>query len=163
MLAQLCRKAGLQLPRPQSRRSSNSFCISCISRFSFLQSTTKKIKNYIRTIEIQNFCSHSHAMLEHDDYCKAKPYFIITFGIAGISKETWRRKNEWRKWNWRLHQEFTFFATVMRDASNTDFRLHLAFSKFKKEGGKCMHGWRNSIFFFGKSYLLFCLFFAQIF
>lgn len=36
MLAQLCKKAGLQFPRPQSRRSSNSSCISCISRFSFL-------------------------------------------------------------------------------------------------------------------------------
>ena len=163
MLAQLCRKAGLQLPRPQSRRSSNSFCISCISRFSFLQSTTKKIKNYIRTIEIQNFCSHSHAMLEHDDYCKAKPYFIITFGIAGISKETWRRKNEWRKWNWRLHQEFTFFAT---DAWCFKYRFSIAFGIFKvqKRRGK-MYAWvkKFDIFFFGKSYLLFCLFFAQIF
>ena len=32
------------------------------------------------------------------------------------------------------------FLLLMRDASNTDFRLHLAFLKFKKEGGKCMHG-----------------------
>ena len=56
-----------------------------------------------------------------------------------------------------------FFATVMRDASNTDFRLHLAFSKFKKEGGNVCMGEEIRYFFFGKSYLLFCLFFAQIF
>ena len=90
MLAQLCRKAGLQLPRPQSRRSSNSFCISCISRFSFLQSTTKKSKITLGQLRFKTLPCH-------DDYCKAEPHFIITFGIAGISKgEKTRRKNEWR-------------------------------------------------------------------
>ena len=37
MLAAGCRQAGLQLPKPQSLRSSNSSCISCISLFSFLK------------------------------------------------------------------------------------------------------------------------------
>ena len=45
MLAAGCRQAGLQLPRPQSLRSSNSSCISCISLFSFLK--LKKIYIHI--------------------------------------------------------------------------------------------------------------------
>ena len=39
------------------------------------------------------------------------------------------------------------FLLLMRDASNTDFRLHLAFSKFKKEGGNVCMGEEIRYFF----------------
>ena len=43
------------------------------------------------------------------------------------------------------------FLLLMRDASNTDFRLHLAFSKFKKRRGE-MYAWvkKFDIFFLEK-------------